>query len=76
MKYYYPRSLVILSFFCTFLSSSHFPLHGYFYSEALFNLMNYTSVNFWRNVHFWNFMLIVLAVVGGLAQFFQRYYFS
>jgi hypothetical protein len=67
MKYYYPRSLIVISFICTFIASGHFPIHGYLYASALFNLMDITQVHFWRNVNFWNFMLITLAVVGGIA---------
>jgi hypothetical protein len=69
MKYYHPRSLIVISFFCTIISSSHYPIHGFLFGEALFNLMDITQVHYWRNVNFWNFMLIVLAVVGGGGSF-------
>jgi hypothetical protein len=69
MKYYYPKSLVILSMVIIAGSASVYPLYGYIYGESMFALMSSAKTDFWKSINFWCAMFFVLGVGGGICQF-------
>jgi K+-transporting ATPase c subunit len=70
MKYYKPRTLVVVSLLVTFICGCIYPSFGYLYAKALFALMNKTSLTFWKDINFWMAMFFVVAFGGGIASFF------
>lgn len=69
MHYYSPKYLVVFSFIVCVISGFGYPIHGYVFSELIFEVMQPKDPDFWYWINFWNGMFLILGFGIGLTQF-------